>query len=178
MATTVDQPARPGDLPPRGAGTAAADSGRIRALGWRPLRHFTERSLAGLAVVLGAGVGFGVLLMLVRVRFPELVDADRSVAHAANNLVAPHPPVVTVLEAISQLGGRPVLLWLVTVAVILLLVRRRPRLAVYVVVAGIGALFLARPSRPWWGGCARSSTCRSPWPRATASRAGTRSAPW
>src|SRR4051812_39008350 len=142
MATTVDQPARPADLPPRGAGTAAADSGRIRALGWRPLRHFTERSLAGLAVVLGAGVGFGVLLMLVRVRFQELVDADRSVAHAANDLVAPHPPVVTVLEAISQLGGRPVLLWLVTVAVILLLARRRTRLALYVVVAGIGALFL------------------------------------
>src|SRR3954447_25189096 len=117
-------------------------AGRIRPLGWRPLRHFTERSLAGLAVVLGAGAGFGVLLMLVRFHVGPLYDADRGVAQAANDLVAPYPPVVTVLEAISRLGGRPVLLWLVTVAMVLLLVRRRTRLALYVVVAGIGALFL------------------------------------
>ncbi|GAA0798765.1 phosphatase PAP2 family protein [Spirilliplanes yamanashiensis] len=117
-------------------------AGRIRPLGWRPLRHFTERSLLGLLIVLAAGAGFGLLLTLVRFRVGPLYDADSGVAQAANDLVAPHPPVVTVLEAISRLGGRPVLLWLVTVAVLLLMVRRRTRLALYVTVAGLGALFL------------------------------------
>ncbi len=147
MATSVDRRAEARPETPDDPGTPAAaafpaDAGRIRPAGWGPLQHFTGRALAGLAAVLSAGAGFGLLLMLVRFRVDALYDADHGVAAAANELVAARPPVVTVLEAVSRLGGRPVLFWLVTVAVVLLLVRRRTRLAVYVVVAGIGALLL------------------------------------
>ncbi|GAA2477776.1 phosphatase PAP2 family protein [Winogradskya humida] len=120
-----------------------ADDGRVhRKAGWGPLRHFTERSVLGLLAVVAGGLGFGLLLLLVRLHWTPLQDLDHSVAQGLNNWVAPHPPVVTVLKAIAQLGGRTIMLWLVTIAVVLLLIRRRTRLAVYLVVTGIGALLL------------------------------------
>jgi undecaprenyl-diphosphatase len=67
---------------------------------------------------------------------------DHEVADRLNALVAPHHPVVTVLKAVASIGGRPIMMWLVSVAVVLLLIRRRTRLAVYLVVTGIGALLL------------------------------------
>ncbi|MFR9779805.1 phosphatase PAP2 family protein [Micromonospora sp. MS34] len=108
----------------------------------RPLGHFAERSVAGLVAVAGAGVGFGVLLMLVRFHWGPLYHADHEAAEWFNHLVAPHRPVVTVLKAITDLGGRPVLIWLVSIAVISLLIRRQPRLAAYLIVTGVGGLIL------------------------------------
>ena len=119
-----------------------AGSGRIRPGGWRPLRHFTERSLAGLTLVAAAGVGFGLLLVLVRQHAAWLYSVDRGIAATLNGYVAEHPPFVATFEAISRLGGRPVMVWLVAAAVVLLLVRRRTRLALFLVVAGVGALVL------------------------------------
>ncbi|NES31750.1 phosphatase PAP2 family protein [Micromonospora terminaliae] len=108
----------------------------------RPLGHFAERSLAGLLVVAGAGVGFGVLLMLVRFHWGPLYHADHEAAEWFNHLVAPHHPVVTVLQAVTDLGGRPVLIWLITIAVVGLLIRRQSRLAVYLIITGVGGLIL------------------------------------
>ncbi|TDC39283.1 phosphatase PAP2 family protein [Micromonospora sp. 15K316] len=108
----------------------------------RPIGHFAERSVAGLAVITGAGAAFGLLLMLVRFRWGPMYTADRAVAEWFNDLVAPHGPVVTVLQAVTDLGGRPVLIWLVTIAVVGLLIRRQPRLAVYLIVTGVGGLIL------------------------------------
>ncbi|MEU4477696.1 phosphatase PAP2 family protein [Micromonospora sp. NPDC023966] len=108
----------------------------------RPLGHFAERSLAGLLVVAGAGVGFGVLLMLVRFHWGPLYHADHEAAEWFNSLVAPHHPLVTVLQAVTDLGGRPVLIWLITIAVVGLLIRRQPRLAVYLIITGVGGLIL------------------------------------
>jgi undecaprenyl-diphosphatase len=113
-----------------------------RRAGWAPARHFTERSLLGLSAVIVIGLAFGLLLLLVRLRWEPLQRLDRAVAEGLNGLVAPHPPVVTVLEAIARLGGRPIMMWLVTVVVVLLLIRRRIRLAIYLAVTGIGALLL------------------------------------
>lgn len=110
--------------------------------GRRPLAHFTERSLAGLVAVLVAGGVFGVLLLLVRTQWEPLHRVDHGVAAWLNELVAQHPPLVTVLQAISSLGGRPIMIWLVSIAVVSLLIRRQVRLAVYLVVTGVGALFL------------------------------------
>ena len=121
----------------------STDQGRVhRRVGWAPLRHFTERSVLGLLVTAAVGLGFGLLLLLVRWRWAPLQRIDRGVADGLNGLVAPHPPVVTALRAVADLGGRPIMMWLVTVAVVLLLIRRRTRLAVYLVVAGLGALLL------------------------------------
>jgi membrane-associated phospholipid phosphatase len=121
----------------------STDEGRIhKRVGWAPLRHFTERSVLGLLAVIAVGLGFGLLLVLVRFHWAPLRSLDRGVADGLNSLVAPHPPVVTVLQALTDLGGRPVLMWLVCVVVVLLLIRRRTRLAVYLIVAGVGALLL------------------------------------
>ena len=116
--------------------------GAVRDVLRRPLGHFTERTLAGLALVLGAGVGFGLVLVLVRVRWSPLYDVDHGVAQWLNAQVSPIGPLVTVLNAITDLGGRPVIVWLVTVAVVGLLIRRQGRLAVFVIVTGAGALIL------------------------------------
>ncbi|BCJ67534.1 phosphatase PAP2 family protein [Polymorphospora rubra] len=115
---------------------------RTRRVPWRPLEHFAGRSLAGLLLVVGCGLGFGLLLMLVRVEFGPLYDLDHGTAQELNRVISEQGPLVTVLQAITDLGGRPIMLWLVTVAVVGLLIRRQPRLAIYLVVAGAGALFL------------------------------------
>jgi undecaprenyl-diphosphatase len=109
---------------------------------WAPARHFTERSVAGLIGVLAAGTGFGALLLLVRVHWGPMLRLDRGVAERLNHLVAPHPAVVSALTTVTRLGGRPVLLWLTAFVIVLLLIRRQLRLALYLFVAGIGALLL------------------------------------
>ncbi|AVT32774.1 PAP2 family protein [Plantactinospora sp. BC1] len=108
----------------------------------RPLGHFAERSLAGLALVAGTGVGFGVLLLLVRFHWEPLHRADHGTAAWFNELVSANDGLVTVLRAITSLGGRPIMIWLVTIAVVGLLIRRQGRLAVYLIVTGLGALVL------------------------------------
>jgi membrane-associated phospholipid phosphatase len=121
----------------------AQQDGQLRdRRGWAPLRHFAGRSVLGLLVVVAIGLGFGVLLLLVRLRWGPLQSLDHGVAEGLNHRVAPHPGLVKALEAVSQLGGRPVLIWLVLIPGALLLIRRRARLAVYLAVTGIGALLL------------------------------------
>lgn len=109
---------------------------------WRPFGHFAERSVLGLAGVTVAGVGFGLLLILVRFQWGPLHDADHGAAVWFNDLVYRHDPLVTVLRAVTDLGGRTILIWLVTVAMVGLLIRRQGRLAAYLIVTGAGALLL------------------------------------
>ncbi|WP_326559885.1 phosphatase PAP2 family protein [Micromonospora sp. NBC_01796] len=108
----------------------------------RPGGQFTERSLAGLVFIVGTGAGFALLLTLVRVEWGPLRRIDSGVAAWFNELVSAHHPLVTVLRAITDLGGRPIMVWLVTVAVVGLLIRRQGRLAGYLLVTGAGALAL------------------------------------
>ncbi len=109
---------------------------------WRPLEHFAGRSLGGLLAVLAAGTGFGLLLVLVRFNWSPLYAVDHGAAQAFNDIVSRYGKLVTVLQAVTDLGGRPIMMWLVTVAVLGLLIRRRHRLAWYLVVTGVGALVL------------------------------------
>ncbi|MET0495600.1 MAG: phosphatase PAP2 family protein [Actinoplanes sp.] len=120
----------------RPAETAA---GRRR---WGPLTHFAERSVLGLLAVVAVGLVFGLLLLLVRVQWGPLERLDHGVADSLNRLVAPHPGVVKALQGVAQLGGRTIMFWLVTIAVLAMLIRRRFRLAIYLVVTGVGALLL------------------------------------
>ena len=106
------------------------------------LRHFAGRSVLGLLVVVAIGLGFGLLLLLVRFHWDPLLNLDQSVARGLNDFVSTRPGFVDALNAISRLGGRSVMLWLVVVAVVLLLIRRRHRLAIYLIVTGVGALLL------------------------------------
>jgi undecaprenyl-diphosphatase len=109
---------------------------------WRPFEHFAERSLVGLAAVIAAATGFGVLLLLVRSGWPPLTSFDRGAVDALNQAVAGNRIVVTVLTAITNLGARAILFWLVTVSAAVMLIRRQYPLTVYLVATGLGALIL------------------------------------
>ncbi len=106
------------------------------------VRHFAGRSLAGLVAVLAAGVGFGLLLTLVRLRWRPLSTLDHDVADGLNAIVSRHHWMVSTLTEISTFGGRPVLIPLVVIATVALLLRRRYRLATYLIVTGVGAILL------------------------------------
>ncbi len=115
-------------------------SARTTAL--RPYEHFAWRSLAGLVIVIAGATGFGLLLLLVRAGWPPLVSFDRTAVDTLNHAVAGDRTAVTVLTAITNLGGRVILFWLVTVSAAIMLIRRQYQLTVYLVVTGLGALAL------------------------------------
>src|SRR5258708_28931888 len=114
---------------------SARTRGRV-ALG-RP-----RRSLAPLAVVTVAAMVFAVLLILVRLRWPPLESADHGAAARINHLVAGGYTLVTVVKAVTWLGSEPVLGVVIGAAAAFLALRKRWRLAIYLLVTGAGALVL------------------------------------
>jgi membrane-associated phospholipid phosphatase len=118
------------------------DNRVVERAGWAPIRHFAERSVVGLVAVVAAGLAFGTLILLVRFHWTPLRRLDESIANGLNDLVAPHPAVVKVLTTVTAAGGRTVLFSLTVMAILLLLIRRLPRPAVYLAVTGAGALLL------------------------------------
>jgi undecaprenyl-diphosphatase len=110
--------------------------------GWRPVRHFAEHSVLGLLVVVVAGLVFGTLLLLVRYSWKPMLELDQHLDDRLNALVAPNPAAVAVLKGISAAGGRSWLIPLVVLVCVLLLIRRRPRLAIYLAITGLGAALL------------------------------------
>ncbi|GAA2603386.1 phosphatase PAP2 family protein [Paractinoplanes durhamensis] len=118
------------------------DNRVVERAGWAPVRHFAERSVLGLIAVVAAGLGFATLLLLVRFHWTPMLRLDQSIADGLNNWVAPHGWAVQVLKGISTVGGPSWLIPLVTVVVVLLLIRRRPRPAIYLAVTGLGAMLL------------------------------------
>src|ERR1700753_717727 len=101
-----------------------------------------RRTLAPLAVVTAAAFVFVLLLLLVRLQWEPLESADHSAAAGLNGLVAGHAAVVSVIKAVTWLGSDGVLWTLIAVAVVMLAIRRRWRLAIYLLVTGAGALTL------------------------------------
>ncbi|MEV4714687.1 phosphatase PAP2 family protein [Micromonospora sp. NPDC049374] len=93
-------------------------------------------------LVVAIGLGFGLLVLLVRLHLEPVANVDRGVARELNEVVSPRPYLVNALNGATRLGGRPVMFWLVGVAALLLLVRRRVRLAVYLLATTVGALLL------------------------------------
>src|SRR5437762_10989868 len=99
--------------------------------------------LLRVAAVAGGALLFGVLLVLVRLQWVPLESVDHGIAAHLNSAVAGHRPLVLVLGFVTRLGSHLILFWLVAMATLLLLVRRRYRLAVFLVVSGVGAPILA-----------------------------------
>jgi undecaprenyl-diphosphatase len=67
---------------------------------------------------------------------------DQGIAVSLNHAVAGHPTLVKILSTVTQLGGRWQLVAIVLIAVAGLLIRRQPRLALYLVITGIGEVIL------------------------------------
>jgi undecaprenyl-diphosphatase len=102
----------------------------------------SRRDLVPLIVVTLAAAIFTILIILVRLRWRPLESVDHSAAARINELIAGHAGLIAVIKAITLLGSTAVLSGLIGVAVIFLLIRRRWRLAVYLLVTGAGALVL------------------------------------
>ncbi|WUJ12372.1 phosphatase PAP2 family protein [Actinoplanes sp. NBC_00393] len=118
------------------------DNRVVERAGWAPVRHFAERSVLGLLVVTTIGLAFGVLLLLVRFHWSPLQSLDRSVADGLNRWASGSETTVAVLQQISSAGGRGFMIPLVALLTLMLLIRRRPRPAVYLIVTGAGALLM------------------------------------
>jgi undecaprenyl-diphosphatase len=107
-----------------------------------PAAAFRSRELLQVAAVGAGALLFGVLLVLVRLQWFPLESVDHGLAATLNRAVAGHRPLVLVLGFITRLGSHAILIWLVAIATVLLIVRRRYRLATFLVVSGIGSLVL------------------------------------
>ena len=102
----------------------------------------TRRGLAPLAIVSGVALVFTLLLLFVRLRWAPLESVDHNTATWLNSLIAAHPVSVTIVKAVTWLGSGGVLWTLTGAAAVVLAIRRRWRLAAYLLVTGAGALVL------------------------------------
>jgi len=114
--------------------------GKARVMSTSPRRG--HRGLAPLATVTIAAAVFAVLLLLVRLQWAPLESVDHGAAAWINNLVAGNSVLVTVVKAVTWLGSDGVLWTVVGVAAAILAIRKRWRLAVYLLVTAAGALVL------------------------------------
>jgi undecaprenyl-diphosphatase len=101
-----------------------------------------HRSLAPLITVTVAAMVFAILLILVRLQWAPLESADHGAATGINSLIAGNAALVTAVKAVTWLGSDGVLWTVIGAAAILLALRKHWRLAVYLLVAGAGALIL------------------------------------
>jgi undecaprenyl-diphosphatase len=99
-------------------------------------------SLVPLLAVTSAALIFAVLLILVRLQFLPLESVDHGAATDLNSAVASHGSFVTVIKAVTWLGSDGVLWTVMGVAAVVLALRKRWRLAIYLIVTGAGALVL------------------------------------
>jgi membrane-associated phospholipid phosphatase len=95
-----------------------------------------------LVAVTVATLVFTVLLIAVRLRWSPLETADHAAAARLNSLVAGHPALVAVIKAVTWLGSNGVLWTVLGVSAAVMALRRRWKLALYLLVTGAGALVL------------------------------------
>lgn len=107
-----------------------------------PVERFALRSTGALVAVVVLAVGFALTAALVRGQWAPLRQLDTALSRALTGWAGGNGVVENVLVAITDLGGTPMLIWLLVVGVAWLLLRRQARLAVYVAVSAAGAMIL------------------------------------
>ncbi len=104
--------------------------------------RFGRRALLGwIALLLGA-VPFLLLWLLVQASWSPLAALDGEVAASLNEAVSGSPMLVSVLTAVTDLGGTGVGVLVMTLATVFLLIRGQRRLAAFVATAGLGLAVL------------------------------------
>jgi undecaprenyl-diphosphatase len=101
-----------------------------------------QHRLAPLVTVTVAALVFVILLIAVRLQWAPLESADHGAAASINSLVAGNATLVSVVKAVTFLGSNGVLWAVIGAATVILAIRRRWRLAAYLLVTGAGALVL------------------------------------
>jgi membrane-associated phospholipid phosphatase len=118
-------------------GPQADDAGET-ASRWR----FGSRAILVFGVAFLAAVLFGVVALLVTAKSTPLLRLDRDTADGLHRFALRHRTFTTAMRAISD-SGSSVVWWCVFALVIAwALYRRRPRLAIFVVVTGVGSSLL------------------------------------
>jgi undecaprenyl-diphosphatase len=107
-----------------------------------PARQVARARLFPLIAVAASAFVFAVLLILVRAQWSPLESVDHSLAADLNSLVADRPLALSVLRAVTWMGSGIALWALVVAGLIVLVVRRRFRLALFLAVVGAGMLTL------------------------------------
>ncbi len=110
--------------------------------GARSADRFVGRSALGLTGLAAVAVLFGLVVALVETGSP-LLAVDRGLSAWLNGAVAGRPLVVEVLGVVTDFGGWPASALALSTLTVALLVRRQPRLAGFVAVAGLGAAVLS-----------------------------------
>jgi undecaprenyl-diphosphatase len=98
--------------------------------------------LAPLVSVTVAALTSAVLLVLVRLQWLPLESVDHGTASDINRLIASDHTLVTVVKAVTMLGGTAVLCGVIGAAAVGLALRKRWELVIYLLVTGAGALVL------------------------------------
>lgn len=101
-----------------------------------------RRSLVPLVTVTVAALIFAVLTVLVRMQWLPLESVDRGAAADINRALAADRALVTVVKAVTLLGSTGVLCAVIGAPALGLAIRKRWRLAIYLLVTGAGALVL------------------------------------
>ncbi len=101
-----------------------------------------QHRLAPLVTVTIAALVFVILLIAVRLQWAPLESADHGAAANINSLIAGNATLVSVVKAVTFLGSNGVLWTVIAAATVILAIRRRWRLAAYLLVTGAGALIL------------------------------------
>jgi len=101
-----------------------------------------QHRLTPLVTVTVAALVFAILLIAVRLQWAPLESADHGAAADINSLVAGNATLVSVVKAVTWLGSNGVLWTVIGAATVILAIRRRWRLAAYLLVTGAGALIL------------------------------------
>jgi membrane-associated phospholipid phosphatase len=104
--------------------------------------RFGARAVLGLVALLAGAVPFLALWLLVQENWSPLASLDGEVAADLNDAVSDSPLTVSVLRAVTDLGGTGTSVLVLTLATVFLLIRQHRRLAAFVVISGIGLAVL------------------------------------
>ena len=101
-----------------------------------------QHRLTPLVTVTIAALVFVILVIAVRLQWAPLESADHGAAASINSLIAGNATLVTAVKAVTWLGSNGVLWTVIAAATVILAIRRRWRLAAYLLITGAGALIL------------------------------------
>ncbi|MGY1914030.1 phosphatase PAP2 family protein [Blastococcus sp. SYSU DS0973] len=100
------------------------------------------RALLGLVALVAGAVPFLLLLLLVQEKWSPLAALDEDVAAGLNSVVDDSPVLVTVLQAVTDLGGNGAAILVFTLTTVFLLIRGQRRLAAFAATTGVGLAVL------------------------------------
>jgi len=107
-----------------------------------PAARFGARALLAAVALVLVAVPFGLLLFLVQDQWPPLLEVDGDARDSLHRFAVANTGFVTAMRTLSRLGSAVVYFPLFAAVAGWLLWRRRPRLAVFVVVTTAGSAAL------------------------------------